>query len=66
MNNKIENLLWQIMGGVGAVFSLAIISWVGDFNYPDERGGTALFIMLVYVLWFIAGVRFMKHIRGGK
>lgn len=72
MKNRliIEDIFWKLMGGILAVLSLALVSWIGDFNYPDERGTSALVVFLVYTLWFIAGAitmkNFLKHIRGGK
>jgi hypothetical protein len=57
-----EDVFWQFIGGMLGVLSLALVSWVGDFPYPEERGGTALFIVFVYVLWFIFGARFMARL----
>ena len=65
-----EQIFWQLIGGILAVLSLALVSWIGDFNYPDGRGSTAVFVVFVYLLWFIAGAitmsNFINHIKRGK
>jgi hypothetical protein len=70
MKYKTEELFWQVIGGVLAVLSLAVVSWLGDFNYPSERGSSTLVVLLVYVLWFFAGAismcNFVNYIKGNS
>lgn len=70
MKYKTEELFWQLVGGILAVLSLAFVSWLGDFNYPEERGTSAVVVLLIYTLWFFAGAismcRFVNHLKGIK
>ena len=59
--NFIRTWFWSLVGGLLAVTSLGLVSWIGNFKYPDGRGSEMLFVVLVYAIWFIAGAVAMNN-----
>lgn len=64
----VQRFFWRLMGGLAAMLSINLVVWLAGFKYPAVGSPEAITIIIIYVLWFVAGAmtadRFLRNIKG--